>query len=382
MEKTYKRSLNSATLQTQYKDHLYALIICGGAGTRLWPRSRQKTPKQFLEKFYGEKTLFTQTVERAKLLTTSDKIWIVTLTDYVDEILAQSPDILPKNIIAEPFGKNTAMAIGIGATYIKKINPSAVIMNFWSDAVIEQNDIFTERLNLAAQAASAGDNLIVIGLKPTFPHTGLGYVEAGEVCSEFGKDIFKVNSFREKPDLVTASEFLAKGNFFWNTGIYVWSVKAILAAFAKYSPEISKLLEKIYNGIGSAQERDIVKQVYTEVENVSVDLAVSEQADNLLLVPANFGWSDIGDWQVAYDLKKKDEGGNVIEVFGKEGWHLGVETKNCLLEVQDRLIATIGVSDLVIVETEDAVLICDRKKAQEVKKIVNLLKEKGKTQYL
>ncbi|MGB9637462.1 MAG: sugar phosphate nucleotidyltransferase, partial [Microgenomates group bacterium] len=153
-------------MEKLYQDHLYALIICGGAGTRLWPRSRQKTPKQFLEKFYGEKTLFAQTVERAKLLTTNDKIFVITLTDYVDEILEQSPDILPRNIIAEPFGKNTAMAIGVGATYIKKIDPQAVVMNFWSDAVIEQNDVFVERLDLAAQAAFSGNNLVVIGLKP------------------------------------------------------------------------------------------------------------------------------------------------------------------------------------------------------------------------
>ncbi|MGB9637518.1 MAG: sugar phosphate nucleotidyltransferase, partial [Microgenomates group bacterium] len=217
---------------------------------------------------------------------------------------------------------------------------------------------------------------------PTFPHTGLGYIEAGEVCSGLGKEIFKVNSFREKPDLSTALEFLAKGNFFWNTGIYVWSVQAISAAFAKYSPEIYRLLEKIYNGIGSAQERDIVKQVYAEAENISVDIAVSEKADNLLLVPANFVWSDIGDWQGAYDLKKKDKEGNVVEIFGKNGWHLGVETKDCLLEIQDRLVATVGVSGLVIVETDDAVLVCAKERAQEVKKIVNLLKEKKETRYL
>jgi len=365
-----------------YKNHLYALIICGGAGTRLWPRSLQKTPKQFLEKFYGEKTLFAQTVERAKLLTTNDKIFVITLADYVDEILQQSPDILAKNIIAEPFGRNTAMAVGVGAAYIKKVDPQAVVMNFWSDAAIEQDILFAEKLNLAAEAAYCGDHLVVIGLKPTFPHTGLGYIETGEPFVKVGGKVFKVNSFREKPDLATAQEFIAKGNYFWNTGIYVWSVNAIFEAFSKYSPNIYVLLEKIYNGIGTAQEREVVQKAYDEVEAVSVDVAVSEKSDNLLLVPATFGWSDIGDWKVSYDLKKKDDQGNVIESFGEKGWHMGVETKNCLIETQDKLVVTVGVSDLVIIETDKVVLVCAKEKSQGVKVIVNSLKEQGKTDYL
>jgi len=364
------------------KEHLYALIICGGAGTRLWPRSRQKTPKQFLEKFYGESTLFVQTVARAKLLTDNNKIFVVTLADYADEILQQSPDILGKNIIAEPVGRNTAMAIGIGAAYIKKIDPEAVIMNFWSDALIKENDLFTERLNLAASTAFEGNYLVDVGLKPTFPHTGLGYIEAGDKINSALGEIYKVNSFKEKPDLATAQEYLNKGNYYWNTGIYVWSAKAIFEAFSKYSPKIFALLEKIFSCIGSNNEREIVQQVYQEVENIAIDVAVSEKADNLVLVPASFSWSDIGDWKVTYDLKEKDQDENVIEVFGKNGWHLGVDTKNTFIDVEDRLVATVGVENLVIVETKDAILICNKNKSQDVKKIVSLLKEKGKNEYL
>lgn len=369
-------------MEEAYKEHLYALIICGGAGTRLWPRSRQKTPKQFLPKFYGEKTLFTQTVKRASLLTDSNKIFVCTIGDYVDEIIDQGKVILPKNIIPEPVGRNTAMAVGIGAAYIKKVDPKAVVMNFWSDAVIEENDIFTERLNLAAQAAYSGEFLTVVGLKPTFPHTGLGYIETGASFPQAGGEVFKVNSFKEKPDLATAQEFLNKGNYYWNTGIYVWSVGAIFNAFSKYSPGLYALLERIFAGIGTAQEIEIIKKAYEEAENVPIDVAVSEKANNLLLVPADFTWSDIGDWKVTYDLKKKDENGNVVGVFGKEGWFLGIDTKNCLVEVQDRLVATVGVSDLVIIQTEDAILVCPKAKAQDVKKIVNLLKEKEKKDYL
>lgn len=365
-----------------YKDHLYALIICGGAGTRLWPRSLQKNPKQFLKKFYGEETLFSQTVKRAKLLTTSDHIFVITLADYADEIREQSPDISAKNIITEPFGKNTAMAIGVGAAYIKKVDSKAVIMNFWSDAAIAKNDLFVDKLSLAAEIAFDGDFLVDIGLKPTFPHTGLGYIEAGEKIVTSRGEAYKVNSFKEKPDRVTAEEYLSKGNFFWNTGIYVWSAEAIFSAFSKYSPEIYSLLEEVYSEIGTARENEVIKKVYDKVENVSIDVAVSEKAENLLLVPATFEWSDIGDWKATYDLNEKDENGNVVQVFGKNGWHLGIETKNCLIEAQEKLIATVGVSDLVIIETDKAVLVCAKEKSQEVKKIVNSLKEQDKTDYL
>lgn len=365
-----------------YQDHLYALIVCGGAGTRLWPRSRQKTPKQFLEKFFGPKTLFTQTVERAKLLTSSDKIFVITLSDYADEVLGQGKVILPKNIITEPFGKNTAMAIGVGAAYIKKVDPQAIVMNFWSDAVIKEDKLFCERLNLAVEAASQGDFLSVIGLAPTFPHTGLGYIETGKKFSQTKKAVFEVKAFKEKPDLKTAKKFLKKGNFFWNTGIFVWSVKSIFDAFAKHSPQIYSLLEEVYQAIGTSQERKVLQKAYDEVESTSIDLAVAEKAKNLLLIPANFTWSDIGDWKVNYDMKDKDKSGNVIEVFGQNGWHLGEDTQDCLIEAEDRLIATVGVSGLVIIETKDSVLVCAKDRAQEVKKIVNALKEKNKKEYL
>lgn len=364
------------------KDHLYALIVCGGGGTRLWPRSRQKTPKQFLEKFFGEKTLFAQTVERASLLTSNDKIFVITLSDYADEVLQQGKVILPKNVITEPFGRNTAMAIGVGAAYIKKVDPEAIIMNLWSDAAIKENKLFAERLNLMTEVVWESDLLTVAGLKPAFPHTGFGYIEVGEKLLIAGKEVYRVNSFKEKPDLETAKEFIQKGNYFWNTGIFVWSAKSIFTAFSQYSPQIYSLLEKVYDGIGTAEEREILQKVYEKVENISIELAVVEKMHNLVLAPADFTWSDIGDWKVSYDLKNKDEAGNVIEVFGEKGWHLGVDTRNCLVEAENRLIATVGVSDLVIVETEDAILVCAKDKAQDVKKIVNTLKEKEKKEYL
>lgn len=365
-----------------FKEHLYVLIVCGGSGTRLWPRSRKKTPKQFLPKLFGEKTLFAQTVERARLLTTAEKIFVITNTDYVDEVLAQSEIILPKNIITEPQGKNTAMAVGVGAAYIRRVDPQAIMVTLWSDAAIKENEIFAASIMTAAEAASRGDYLVTVGLKPTFPHTGLGYLEAGERLTEVEGEVYRVDSFKEKPDLATAREFLQKGNYYWNMGLLVWSVEAIFRAFSRYSPAIHALLEKVYQSIGTAEERSVLEAAYEEVENVAIDYAISEKADNMLLVPAAFTWSDIGDWKVNYEIKPKDENGNVIEILGKEGWYLGEETKGCLIEAENRLVATVGVSDLVIIETRDAVLVCAKDKAQDVKKIVNALKEKNKEEYL
>lgn len=364
------------------KDHLYSLVICGGAGTRLWPRSSQKTPKQFLEKFHGDKSLFYQTIERTKLLSDSNKIFVITLPDYTDEVLQQGPDILAKNIITEPVGRNTAMAVGVGAEYIAKIDPQAVIMNFWSDALIKGNDLFVNSLNLAAKVAFENNYLVDIGLKPTFPHTGLGYLEAGERVSSTNAEVYKVNTFKEKPDLATAQGYLNKGNYYWNTGIYVWSAKAIFEAFSKYSPAIYTLLREVAESIGTSAEKEVLQKVYGQVEEVSIDVAVSEKTNNLALVPATFSWSDVGDWRVTYDLKEKDAEGNVIECFGQTGWHMGSGTKNTLVQTENRLVATVGVSDLIIIETEKAILVCAKDKAQDVKKIVNDLKEKNKKEYL
>ena len=344
----------------------------------MWPRSRQKTPKQFLPKFFGKKTLFAQTVERARWLTSPEKILVITNNDYVDEVLKQGEVILSRNVIAEPQAKNTAMAMGVGATYIKKLDPEAIILNFASDHIIDDREAFVEQMMLAAKVAAESKTIVTIGLKPTYAHTGLGYIEAGEKM----EGIYKVKSFKEKPGLATAEEFLRRGNYYWNANLYVWSATAIWAAFQKYAPVIFGQIEAIDRALGTAGERVSLERSYKLVESISIDYAVSEKAENLLLVPATFVWSDVGDWKVVYDLKSKDENGNVIENFGQSGWNIAIETKNCLIESSERLIATVGVEDLVVVETSDAVVIGKRERAQEIKRIVEELKKKGKEEYL
>jgi len=369
-------------MEEEIKNHLYVLILCGGGGNRLWPASRQKTPKQFLRNFFGQTSLFTQTVERAQWLTSNEKIFVVTLNDYVDEVLNQGKVILPRNVISEPQGKNTALAMGIGAAYIKKIDPRAIIINFASDHIIGDKEKFVSQISLAVQAAASGNYLIAVGIKPRFAHSGLGYIEAGKKFEQISDKVFKVVSFKEKPDLKTAKRFLKSGRYFWNANLYVWSAESIWSAFFKYAPKTFFLLEEVFKHIGSNNEAKILEKVYREAESVQIDYAISEKADNLLLVPATFSWSDIGDWKTAYEIKKKDKNGNVVEYYGENGFFLGTETKNCFIRAEDSLVATVGVSDLIIVQMRDAVLVCSRDKAQKVKEIVNMLKEEKKANLL
>lgn len=369
-------------MSESFKDHLYVLIMCGGGGTRLWPRSRKKSPKQFLENFFGPETLFTQTVKRAGKLTSSEKIFIITNKDYIDEVLAQGKIISPRNIIAEPVAKNTAMAIGVGAAYIRKVDPQAIIMTFPSDPLVEDEDKFVSEMLTAAEAAGNGDCLVTVGIVPTFPHTGLGYVEAKDAVIGQKSGVLKVSSFKEKPDLKTAESFIKNGGYYWNAGIYTWSVSSIWKAFEKFAPACFELIEEVYRGIGVEGESEVINRVYGKAENISIDYAVSEKADNLLLVPGTFTWSDVGDWQSVYDLKEKDQNRNVVESFGKEGWHIGADTKNSLILAENKLVVTIGVSNLIIVQTKDSVLVCNRNNSQDVKKIVNNLKDLSKEEFL
>jgi len=363
-----------------FKDHLFVLIVCGGSGTRLWPRSRKKTPKQFINLF-GEKSLFAQTMERARSLVPDERIFISTNNDYVDDVLNQG-NLSLKNIIAEPQRRNTAIAIAASAAVIAKIDPQAVIVNLWSDHLISPLEKFTTEVNLAAEVAFNGDYLVDIGLKPISPHTGFGYLHAVEPLPGFKENkILKVKEFKEKPDLETAERFCQSGEYYWNIGLYIWRADSFLRTCAKYSPKIYQGAMKIQSAWGEKNEKKVFDEVWGQAEEISIDYAVSEKADNLVLIPASFNWSDVGDWGTVYEAGRKDEKGNMIVKLGKgEIYH--VESSKNLVQFSDRLVALVGVKDLVVIETPDALLVCRKDKAQKVKKIVQLLKEKGKKEYL
>ncbi|PJE67399.1 mannose-1-phosphate guanylyltransferase [Candidatus Shapirobacteria bacterium CG10_big_fil_rev_8_21_14_0_10_40_9] len=362
--------------------HLYVLILCGGGGKRLWPRSRIKFPKQFI-KLLGEKTIFQDTVKRARTLVPYARIFVVTNFDYVDEVRIQAPGIPRKNIISEPRAKDTAMAIGIGTLFIHKVDPLAVITILASDHHVENLQKFDQAVKIAAQAANLGDFLVTIGIKPTFPHTGMGYIKTSHLFKKIDNaSIFKVEKFVEKPNLQTAEKFLSEGGYFWNSNLYTWRADSILRAIDKHLPKTAAGIEKIRESLETSKEKEVIERVYQEVESISIDYGVSEKSKNILLVPADFPWSDIGDWKVAYDISKKDKEGNVVIFEKGKGEYVGMETKNCLIHFSDELIATIGVENLIIVDTKDALLVARKDKAQDVKKLVNFLKEKGKDKYL
>lgn len=368
-------------MEGKVKDHLFVLILCGGGGTRLWPRSRKKTPKQFVN-LLGEKTIFSQTIERAKKLTSEEKIFVVTNADYVDEVYSQGKIPL-RNVIAEPLKKDTALAMATGAAVIEKTDPEAVIVNFASDHLVSPREKFEREMILAASVAQGGTYLVAVGIKPTSPHTGFGYLQIGdELFKVGGKQVFKVRAFKEKPDLATARKFVKSGKYFWNANLYTWKASIFLGACATHAPKIFKGVKEIQRAWGTGEERQVVDRVYSRTGGISVDYAISEKAKNLVLIPASFDWSDVGDWRVVWETMSKDKNGNVVVGFGEKGEFYGVESKNNLIQFSDQLIALVGVENMIVVDTPDALLVCPKDRAGEVKKMVNLLKGKGEKEYL
>ncbi|MBI2601100.1 mannose-1-phosphate guanylyltransferase [Candidatus Daviesbacteria bacterium] len=369
-------------------ENAYAVILAGGGGTRLWPKSRKNHPKHLL-KLVGKKTLLRDTFENFNKLFPNERIIVITLKSHVDQVKQQLPEIPDNNFIIEPESKNTALAMGTAAAYIHQRNPNAVIINEAADHLYQDIGRFQAIVLAALDVALSFDYIVSIGIRPTFPHTGLGYIWVGEqlghvkvYSDEKSRDIytFKALGFKEKPDLATAQSFIATGKYLWNANLYCWSTKTILDAFKKHSPKISEGLEKILSAIGTKEEDEVVKKVYSEAPTEQIDTAVSEKAKNLVVIPGDFGWSDIGDWNIVFDSLKKDEFGNAIA--DTNGNHLSMDTRDSLIETNGRLVVTIGVSDLVIIDTEDAVLICPKDRTQEVKKVVEKLKELKKDKYL
>lgn len=366
----------------ELQKNTYVVLLAGGGGTRLWPSSRSKLPKQF-NKILAKRTLFQETVRRVRGLVPLSHIYVITNKDYVDDIARQEPMIMDENIIAEPEKKNTALAMGVAAAYVYRKNPNAVIINLATDHLITEEEVYKKTLLDAAQFALETQNLVSVGIVPSFAHTGLGYIKAGEkVDSVNHHAVYKVDSFKEKPDLDTAEKFIKQGHYYWNANNYVWPAKTILEEFSRLSADIYQNISEIYKSIGTSSEKATLKEQYAKAREDSIDYAISEKTDKLFVIPGRFGWNDVGDWKVVYDLVEKDENGNHLAVHGDRGRCLTVDTKNCLVQTEDQLIATIGVDDLIIIDTKDALLVCRKDRAQDVKQLVALIKEKKLKNYL
>ena len=351
---------------------LVAVIMAGGRGTRFWPRSRKKLPKQLLN-IIGEKTILEQTVDRIRPLCDWDRMFIVTEKDQAPQIRSLLPDLPTEHLLVEPLGKNTAPCVGLAALVLADRDPEAVMVILPADHYIAQVPVFQQTLSAAVDAARSGEYLITLGITPLFPETGYGYIEKGEELSFLqDRPVWRVKAFHEKPDRVKAEAMVAAGSYYWNSGMFVWTVSAILKKMAQYTPALYGELMDLQPRIGQADWDEALLNAYQRMEDISIDYAVMEKADNVLMLEGNFGWNDVGSWEAVYQLETKDSLGNCLQ-----GPVIVIDSRGCLVHSPNKTVALLGIRDLVVVETPDALLICPRERSQEVKKIVALLEQAG-----
>ncbi len=362
-------------------EHTYAVILAGGGGTRLWPKSRTETPKQFL-RLTGKQTMMQIAANRLTKFIPWDRVIVVTNELYRDEVHNQLPEVPKENILAEPSKKDTALAMLVGALFAKSKDPQAVVINGASDHVVTKEQEFVRVMKAAAEVAWQGTHLVTVGITPTFPSSAFGYIKIGEDINKVqGLTVFKVASFTEKPNTATARGFISTGKYFWNANMYVWSAAALQQAFITHMPSMYELTKKLAD-MSSAEFHASLKDIYGAAEAISIDYAISEKADNLVLIPGDFGWDDVGNWDVVYNLGKKDLAGNVVISEEDQIKTLTINSQNNLIHTNNRLIAMIGVNEMIVIDTPEIIMIAPKNLSQDVKKIVERLKEEGKEEYL
>jgi mannose-1-phosphate guanylyltransferase len=351
-----------------------AVIMAGGVGTRFWPRSREKFPKHLLQ-IIGKDTMLQQTVRRLEPIVDPRDVFIVTNRLQRAQIVKQLPRVPEENIIVEPVGRNTAPCIGLAALHVHRLDPEAVMIVLPADHLIQEEEGFRSVLQVAVNTAAQAGGLITIGMTPTHPETGYGYIQyVNERTPDnpfFDAGVRKVKTFAEKPNLQTAEQFLASGDFLWNSGMFVWKAETILKEIARTLPDLSTELSNISAEMGTSRYPGAVETAYGIIRGISIDYGVMEKSDRVYVIPSSFGWNDIGSWDEVYRVGGKDERGNSIT-----GKVIQKETNNSFIYSPDKVVAAIGVDDLIIVNTDDALLICKRGRSQEVKEIADYLKRK------
>ena len=351
------------------------LILAGGRGTRFWPKSRKNYPKQFLSLTGDGKTMIQITVERLLPLVQLEDIYISTNKDYRDIVKQQLPNLPEENILCEPVGKNTAPCIGLGAVHISKKYDDAIMMVLTSDHAIKMPDIFLDTLSKGCEVAAHGKNIVTIGITPNYPETGYGYIKYDK--AEKIIDSYKVDSFKEKPDLETAKQYLATGEYLWNAGEFIWKVSTILNNMQMYIPDTYTKLMEIKNAIGTDHYDDVLFEKFSSMNKESIDYAILENASDIFVSPGNYGWDDVGSWLAVERLQPKNEEGNVID-----GDVICINTKNSIIQGGSKLIATVGIDDLVIVDTPDALLVASKEHCGEIKEVMAKLEKKGRESLL
>lgn len=340
----------------------YAVIMAGGVGSRFWPASRKAHPKQFLNVF-GEATLIQNTVSRLGGIVEPSNIFVVTNSRYIEQTRNQLPQIPAQNILSEPLSRNTAPCIAFAAEHIKNIDPDATMIVLPADHVIQNVKQFHEVLNTAIEAAAEPGSLVTIGIHPTHPATGYGYIQFDGSYNPDVSAAYLVKTFAEKPDAATAERFLDSGDFLWNSGMFIWKTGSIQSDMSKHLPKVFSA----FDGIDTT-DADQVLTAFESSPSISIDYGVMEHAKHVYVVPGSFGWSDVGDWKAVFDGSDKDEHGNAVK-----GLVLLKDSSRCLVHAGEKLYALVGMHDTVVVESEDAVLICHRESAQKVKNVVDYL---------
>lgn len=348
---------------------VYAVIMAGGIGSRFWPQSRMDNPKQFL-KVFGDSTLIQNTVARLQGLIPPERVFVVTHRRYVDQTREQLPAVPQENILAEPIARNTAPCIAFAAVKLMARDPEATMVVLPADHVIRNVAHFQNVLRVAIAKAQEDRTLVTIGINPTHPETGYGYIQfegQGDGASDEPVP-HPVRTFAEKPDMATAERFLDSGDFLWNSGMFVWRADTILEEMGRHLPQAYEAFEPLSEAVGTPREEKALEEAYSHSPHISIDYGVMERAEKVYVVPASFGWNDVGDWRAVYDLSEKNGHGNAL--MGNVIVH---DSSRCLVQADERLVVLVGIHDAVVVDTGDAVLICNRESAQQVKNVVDYL---------
>lgn len=354
-------------------EHAYAVIMAGGKGQRFWPLSKSGRPKQVLSLF-GNKPLMAMAVERLDGLIPPARVLVITGADLVEATCRAAPSLPRENVIGEPFGRDTAAACALACAIVKARDPQGVFCILTADHIIKDNDRFQQTLREGIELAGRRDVLLTIGINPAFPSTGFGYIEAGENYPHEGTIVFrKASRFVEKPDRETAECYVASGDFFWNSGMFIWSAQAFQQALRRHCPSLAQMAERIQTHVDQPTFGDELEHEYGRLDKISVDYAIMEKADNLVMARGTFRWYDVGSWPAIEDHFDADAQGNVCV-----GACEALDSEHNVVVSEDRLTALIGVRDLVVVQAEGATLVCARDRAQDVKRMVEHLGAKGR----
>ena len=343
---------------------IHVVIMAGGKGERFWPRSRRSRPKQFL-RLTGDKTMLRQTVDRISPVSSSENIWIVTNASQVGLVKSELPEIPAKHILVEPVGRNTAPCIGLAALYIKEKDPKGIMVVLPSDHLIRDEANFRKVIQEAIGLAQSSEALITLGIRPTYPATGYGYIKTREPLEE-KSGCYKVETFVEKPNQQKAEAFIKEGNYYWNSGMFIWKVSSILKAIEGSLPDIYQGLAQIEKALQEGRERETIEEIYPKLEDISIDYGVMEKARKIVCVSAEIDWNDVGSWSSMDSILNRDKNNNA-----REGCIWTTKTKNSILiSDKEHLVATIGIDNMVIIHTAQATLVCRKESAEEVKGLI------------